>query len=67
VAQDFEKRLLHEMRYVLLAAGKVIVDAQHVIVCCEQLFAQVRSKKPAPPVTRIFFISRCYCRVEPAQ
>jgi hypothetical protein len=43
--QQLEVRTLQQMADVELAAGIKVIDAQHIMALCQQLFAQVRAEK----------------------
>src|SRR6185295_19583587 len=45
VAHQLETRVAQQMLDVGLAAGEVVVDAQHVVSALEQALAQVRAEK----------------------
>jgi hypothetical protein len=45
VPHQFEVGVIEQVRNVLLAAGKEVVDAQHVMAIAQQPVAQVRAKK----------------------
>jgi hypothetical protein len=45
VAHHFEPRLVQQVDNVVLAAGEVVVDTQHVAVVSQQSFTQMRAQK----------------------
>ena len=52
VAHRLEMRIVQQVRDVVLAAGEVIVDAQHVVAVRNSRSHRCEPRKPAPPVTR---------------
>ncbi len=45
VAHQLEIRLVQQLQQVVLAAGEVVVDAQHVVAAPDQAVAQVRAEE----------------------
>jgi hypothetical protein len=45
VADEFETRVVEEMKNICLCPGEKIVDADDVIASREQAFAEMRSEK----------------------
>jgi hypothetical protein len=45
VAHRLELRQVHQVADVVLAAGEVVVDAQHVVALADQALAQMRPKE----------------------
>ena len=46
MAQRLEVRVAQQARDIVLAAGEVIVDAQHVVALGNQALAQMRTEEP---------------------
>ena len=53
VTNQFKIRLVQQVSHIGLLARKEIVQANDVVALLDQTFAEVGTKKPAPPVTRI--------------
>ncbi len=56
MAQRRETWLVRQMCQIALRARKEIVDADHMMTLGHQAVAEMRARKPAPPVTRIFLL-----------
>ena len=55
VTHQLETRIAERCSDVVAAAGEEIVDAEHLVAAATSRSQRCEPRKPAPPVTRIFF------------